>query len=454
MRTTIATLAVAIPLLAALVAPTAWAAPSKVNVRIEGRAETLFEGPVLADGHNVRASSDSKAPPSGHPCDGTNGGSNPAPGPTPTAASVDAMSILGEDFDGLWYPGFDDYFLTRWGPDAQDPGATGGGAYWGLLVNDVFTNVGGCQYELDQGDEVLWVYDAFKGRPTLALFPGQPAYAGGPRPLTATAQLGVPFEVEVVSYGAGGESAPPPAPGRSGSTPYEGAEVAPVLTDAEGFERADTADPATQTTGSDGGAEIAFVTSGWHRIKAAAVGPGDESAIRSNRLDVCVPAAGSPAPPAEPPLEGASDCAQLPAADLVREADVAPPGGGSGGDAKPPAAGPGGASGSGQPQLGPPPPLRIAAPRLDRSEAGRGLLTASWRVLGAATDSWRWRISSRRLGRGPARYASRATGADGTSATLRLPPGAYRLRLTIVDALGRSAGAALGRVAVPRAGRR
>lgn len=452
MRTILATLAVAISISAALASPAAQAAPTEVNVRVEGGAETLFEGPVLTDGHNVSAGSDSTAPPSGRLCDGTNGGRNPTPGPTPTAASVDAMSILGEDFDGQWYPGFDDYFITRWGPDEQDPAAPGGGAYWGILVNDVFSNVGGCQYELDGGDEVLWVYDAFGGRPTLALFPGTPAYASGPRPLTAMAQLGVPFEVEVVSYGDAVESAPPPSPGRSGSAPYEGAVVAPVLTDAEGFQTVDTTHPAAPPTDADGRAEITFASSGWHRIKAASVGSGGEDAIRSNHLDVCVPAG---AGPAEPPLEGAADCGQLPAADRVREADVAPPGSpgeGPGDEAKPPADDPDAGPASPPTPLELPAPLRVVAARLDRSEVARGLVAASWKVLGSAT--WRWRISSRPLDRRRARYASRASGAGGTSATLRLPPGAYRLRLTIVDALGRSAYATLGRVAVPRARRR
>jgi len=461
MRTIVATLAVAIPLLTTVAAPAAEAAPSEVNVRIEGRTETLFEGSVLTDGHNVRAAdSDPSAPTSGRPCDGTNGGRNPTPGPTPTAASVDAMSIVGESFDGQWYPGFDDYFVKRWGPDAQDPAAPGGGAYWGLLVNDVVTSVGGCQYELDGGDEVLWVYDAFGDRPTLALFSAAAAYASGPRPLTATAQLATPFAVEVVSYEDDQESVPPAAPGRSGSIPYEGAEVAPVVTGANGFQRVDTAAPATEVTGADGKAEIVFDTAGWHRIKATVGASGSESAIRSNRLDVCVPATGSPAPPMAPPLEGASDCAQLPAADRVREGEVGLAGGGEPGAGE----GEGDASGSpgvgsvGRPSPGSGPPseapqVRIGELKLDRSRVARGRVRVSWRVLSPGVGIDRWRISSQRLGKKDTRYVSRATETHGSSATLQLPPGAYRLRLTIVDALGRSSSVVLGKVVVPRARR-
>ncbi len=143
MRTILATLAVAITIVTADVPPAA-AAPTTVSVRIEGRTETLFEGPILTEGHNVRAAPDTKAPAAGRRCNGLNNNQNPAPGPTPTAASVDAMSLLGEDFDGQWYAEpFEDYFVKRWGPDRQDDGE---GEYWGLIVNNVFTGVGGCQY--------------------------------------------------------------------------------------------------------------------------------------------------------------------------------------------------------------------------------------------------------------------------------------------------------------------
>ena len=45
---------------------------------------------------------------------------------------------------------------------------------------------------------------------------------------------------------------------------------------------------------------------------------------------------------------------------------------------------------------------------------------------------------------------NRASGKNGTLATLRLPAGAsYRLRLTVTDVLGRTFTVALGRVQVP-----
>ena len=59
MRMLITTLAVAF-LITVTTAGVAGAAPREVNVRIEGKSETLFEGPILTEGHDVRASSDTQ----------------------------------------------------------------------------------------------------------------------------------------------------------------------------------------------------------------------------------------------------------------------------------------------------------------------------------------------------------------------------------------------------------
>jgi hypothetical protein len=297
MRTTVATLAVATLM---IFTTSAQAAPTLVNVRIEGKSETLFEGPLLTEGHDIKASSDTQE----RPCNGIDplDPQNKTPGATPTAASADAMGLIGETFDGQWYPGYDDYFITRWGPDEQDPAE---GAYWGILVNDVFTNVGGCQYELRENDEVLWVYDAFKERANLALFPADDT-ASRP-PLTAIAQLGQPFGVQVEAYGDDKEDNPLAEPDRADATAYEGAEVSPVLTSSKGFEQIQTASPEAVTTNSEGKASITFTTPGWHRIKAGTPldKEGEEEAIRSNRIDVCVPAPGErdcgPAPAEDDP---------------------------------------------------------------------------------------------------------------------------------------------------------
>jgi len=298
MRRDIATTLAVASLVTVFTAPAAQALPAQVSVRIEGKSQTLFEGPILTDGHDIEASSDTKR----RECDGVNGHDPKTltPGPTPTSAAADAMSLIGETFDGKWYPGYEDYLITRWGPDHEM-----GGEAWGVLVNNVLTNIGGCQYELDTGDEVLWAYDAFAHKPLLALYPaGDPS---GARPLTATAELNKPFTVEVVSYGNDQEGEPPLAPERAGSTPYAGADVSPVQTSIRGFETVVTTDPETVTTDAEGKASITFTEPGWHRIKATAVNEaGKEDAIRSNRLDVCVPA------------EDAEDCPDPWSEDQVR----------------------------------------------------------------------------------------------------------------------------------------
>lgn len=447
MPRTIAVIAAAF-FIAALATPFATAATTEVNVRIEGKSETLFEGPILAEPHGVRATSDLIAPKIRR-CDSTNPlnpGGVSFPAPTPTAVSADAMSLIGETFDGKYYDELEDYFLTRWGPDAHNLGTA---AYWGILVNNVFTAVGGCQYPLDGGDEVLWIYDAFKGRPTLALFPESP-HDPGPRPLTTvltTQPLPVQFPVEVVSYVDDEANKPPASPGRIGSSGLTGAKVAPVITGSKGFQRVDTTNGATVTTGPDGKASVTFTTPGWHRIKATIGNAGSESVIRSNRLDVCVPGGGGT------PLEGAVDCNELPAADQTRIPDptfgeIEEP------RRRQPTPKPGGSQGD------PPPPvvadaIRVSTPRLDRKEVGQGRVGVSWRVLDPGPGVEGWAIVSQTLGRKGARYVTRASGAQATSATFRLPRGhSYRLRFTITDFLGRGSTTGLGKVTVPDARRR
>jgi hypothetical protein len=411
----------------------AGAAPTQVEVRIEGRSETLFEGPVLTDGHDIKALSDSES----RRCNGLDNGADVLAGPTPTAASVDAMRIIGEPFDGNWYSQYDDYFITRWGPDRQDELAS---EYWGVVVNNVFTDVGGCQYELDGGDEVLWIYDAFDGRERLALYPA--GDSAGPVPLTATATLDQPFEVEVDSWPGYSEGEPPASPGRS-TTPYADAEVAPVTTGSDGFQKVEVADPDTVTTAADGKAAITFTMPGWHRIKATDLVAGVETAIRSNRLDVCVP---------EPPASG---CGPPPSDDQVRAPPPLPeeenrpaeepgpetksPGGGispsAGGPTHPAAAD----------------PLRVAIKGLDRGRLDAGLLGVRWQVIDPGPGLRGWEIAAKILGKRGSRFLTRAGGRSGSSAQIRLRRGAaYRLKITFTDLLGRQSSTGLGTVRIPK----
>jgi hypothetical protein len=392
----------AVFLLTLLAAPIVQAA-TNVDVRIEGKEETLFEETIPVSIQKVQASSDTQE----RDCDGVNelDPENVDPKVTPTLASAEAMASIGDTFDGQWYEGFGDYFITRWGPDEQD---TVAGAYWGILVNEIYTSVGGCQFQLDENDEVLWIWDAFKGRPTLALYPEEAHYSAGRRPTTAIAPLGQPFGVEVVSFPDGGEGVPGDEPSRAGSKPYAGAEVAPVATNAKGFQRVETASPQTVKTDAEGKATIVFTEPGIHRIKATVGPPGEEDAVvRSNGIDVCVPAS-------------FGDCGE-----------------------QPPAA------------PGPPAPgaLRIAKPRLDRSRLAQGRVGVSWKVLDPGAGLKRWRIAAKRLGAEHAGYVVRARGRGGNRATVRLPRGAsYRLRLLLTDAAGKTIRYDLGKVTVPGGG--
>lgn len=462
MRTILATLAVA-TLIAIAGSAAATATPTLVNVRIEGRTETLFEGPLWTEGRYIQASSDTTE----RLCNAinVNDPQNKTPGPTPTAASADAMEVIGEAFDGQWYPGYEDYFITAWGPDHEAEGMS-----WGVLVNNVFTSVGGCQYEMDTGDEALWVYNAFQSRPFLALLPVQAKYSSGPRPLTATAQLGEPFEVEVIEYSDQHEDTPPSTPGREGSSPFGGAVVSPVSTSAKGFEKVQASSAATVTTDAQGKTSITFTEPGWHRIKATAVDhERAEVAIRSNRLDVCVPAAGAEGCPnpfpedqpraiertqeieAEEAKRSEEAAAALKAEQVAREeqakreeraaleeearlkAAAAKAGGLA--PSSPPAP---------SPSIG---VTRVEFPtaRLDWSD---GALDVGWNVMEGTIG--RWTIEVKPLTGGHGTYTPRASGTSGSSTVLKLTAGlTYELRMTITDGFGRSGATRIGKVFLP-----
>lgn len=404
----------AVLLLIIVVAPSAQADTS-INVRIEGKEETIFEKSIRVSIKKIQASSDTQE----RNCDGVNelDPENVAPGVTPTLASAEAMETIGETFDGDWYEGFGDYFITRWGPDEQDNAAS---AWWGILVNQVFTSVGGCQKQLKEGDEILWVYDAFSSRPMLALYPESAHYVEGPRPTRVTVAPGQPVPVEVVSWPAGGESSTPEVPSRAGSSPYEGAIVAPVEVNAKGFQRVDTASAAAEISDEEGKATFTFTTPGIHRIKATGPLGAESSVVRSNGLEVCV-------------LVQVGDCgepvpsAPMAAAPKTTQATTTPA----------PA----------------PAPARISKPKLATGNLTDGKLTVSWQVLDPGAGVKGWRIATKTLGK-KGGWVNRARGSKGTQATVRLPGGRrYQVRFTLTDVAGHTTTYALGKVTVPRAGR-
>jgi hypothetical protein len=427
----------AVLLLIIVVAPRAQAA-TNVNVRIEGKEETIFEKTIPVSVGKIEASSDTQE----RGCDGVNelDPENVVPGVTPTLASAEAMESIGETFDGQWYDGFGDYFITRWGPDEQDNSLS---AWWGVLVNQVFTSVGGCQKQLRENDEVLWVWDAFSSRPMLALYPEAAHYVEGPRPTRVTVAPGEPVAVEVVSWGAGGEGSTPEVPSRTGSSPYAGAEVAPVVVNAKGFQRVDTASPEATVSDADGKATFTFTTPGIHRIKATGPLGAESSVVRSNGVEVCV-------------LAQFGDCG---------ETVGTPPGdGGEGGSGS----GDGTAGGSTTPAdtatksatpipvaapTAEPATARVSKPKLALTDLAQGKVTLSWQVLDPGAGVKSWRIATKTLG-GKGGWVDRARGAKGTQATVRLPRGhRYQVRFTLTDKTGHTTTYALGKVTVPRAGR-
>ena len=220
----------------AFTAGSATAAPVGVTLRVEGRTQTIFDGPVTTDGHDVTT-------PTGgtHRCDGTNGASEPSPGPTATAALDDAARLAGFTFDGNYGNfGIDDYFLTRVANDTVDESSE----YWSLWIAFGFSDKGGCQKRIRQGDDVLWAFSPFSHDRALKL--------EGP----GSATTGQPLQVKVTN-GANGN-------------PEAGATV------------------GGSVTGPDGNATLTFAEPGVYRLKAEAT-----NAVRSNSLVVCADPAGA-----------------------------------------------------------------------------------------------------------------------------------------------------------------
>jgi hypothetical protein len=222
-------------LVAAIAATPALAAPVQVTLRVEGATRTIYENGVTTDGHNVTTASGGT-----HKCDGTNGGVNPSPGPSATAALDDGARFGGFSWDGTFDPGFDDYLVSRIGPDSQTSSQ-----FWALLVNSKFSQVGGCQQRVREGDEVLWAFDGFSKQHVLRL--------DGP----GSAHTGDPVSVRVTDHQNG--------------APVSGATV------------------GSARSGGDGRATLRFPDPGIFRLKAER-----SDSIRSNALSLCVDPAGAP----------------------------------------------------------------------------------------------------------------------------------------------------------------
>ncbi len=216
--------ALALSLFAASVAS---ATPVPIKLRIEGATRTIFEGTIRTEGHEVTTLSGGT-----HECDGTNGGANATPGPTPTAALDSAAAKDGFTWDGAWYASFGDYGIERIAESSQTSTE-----YWGVLVNYQFSELGGCQQEVKPGEEVLWAFNAFEAAHFLKLKKGKRG-----------------SNTVRVTDGATGE-------------PIAGATVGPVNNG-----------PGVQTN-AEGEATLTFTTPGKYRVKAELAG-----SIRSNSV--------------------------------------------------------------------------------------------------------------------------------------------------------------------------
>jgi len=119
-----------------------------VNLRVEGKNTTIFEGTVSTCGHRVTT----KTGGTRH-CDGTNNDNNPCAGPTCTTALDDANKVAKFGFDGKYDEEFDDFLITTIGNETPT-----GDDYWALCLNFALAPVGGCQQKVKKDDEVLFAY--------------------------------------------------------------------------------------------------------------------------------------------------------------------------------------------------------------------------------------------------------------------------------------------------------
>lgn len=126
-------------------------APVRVTVTVQGPDGLLFQKKIFTWGHDVTTATGGT-----HKCDGTNGSAHATKVPTPTAALDHAAKRNGFTWDGTWYASFDDFSVDT------VKGVNGGGsAYWSISVNGTPTPVGGCQFEIENGDQVAFTWTSF-----------------------------------------------------------------------------------------------------------------------------------------------------------------------------------------------------------------------------------------------------------------------------------------------------
>jgi hypothetical protein len=264
---------------------TAMAGPISVNLRVEGSAKTLYEGPVSTAAIPASPGISTPSSAGAHPCDVKDNGGNEgfgAEAANPTAALYDAVLASGLTFDAGWSSSLHDFFITQVGTDIE--GGPPNYEAWGYAVNFTTANVGGCQFQLAPGSEVLWAYNYFNLSHLLSL--------SGP----TTASVGTPISVHV-------------ADGRTG----EGISGASIGEDAGGV----TAPIAGATTDASGNATIALAHAGTVTLKATRA-----DSVRSAAVSICVHngndgTCGTTVPGAQPVAVTHQDVPVPPAADVA-----------------------------------------------------------------------------------------------------------------------------------------
>src|SRR3954452_17110469 len=180
----------ALAVLALLVpASVAAATPVTVNLRIEGPASTVFEGPVTTDVRPFQFTAGADTAP--HTCDATavNTGTSATPVPTRGAAITAAALTVPFSTSGAFSAQFGSPSFDQVGgqPTPFDPAT---GAFLAEYKNGVAAQVGACADPIATGDDVLFAYGT-GNEPLLRLT--------GP----AAATAGVAFAVHVVDQTTG-----------------------------------------------------------------------------------------------------------------------------------------------------------------------------------------------------------------------------------------------------------
>ena len=162
--------------------------PSPSTLRVEGATSTIFDGPVTTDGHSITTAS-SGGP---QPCDGTNGGAFPSAGP-------DRHRRPRRRRPAQWLqPGTRLVRLVQRLSRSMEVGRRPANTtqFWGLVSSTSSSpRPAAAPRRSSNGDEVLWVFDAFSKTHVLKLT--------GP----AAATTGAPSTVKVVD----GQNGSPPA---------------------------------------------------------------------------------------------------------------------------------------------------------------------------------------------------------------------------------------------------